>query len=51
MVVIDKGNFLKSLIVDVIVYVEDVNDNNLKFILFLYIFLVDENEFNRIFVG
>lgn len=51
MVVIDKGNFLKSSIVDVVIYVDDVNDNNLEFSLSLYIFLVDENESNRIFVG
>ena len=47
----DKGNPPKSSTADVVVYVDDVNDNNPKFSLQSYIFPVNENEPNRTFVG
>ena len=47
----DKGNPPKSSMADVVVYVDDVNDNNPKFTLQSYIFPVNENEPNRTFVG
>ena len=47
----DKGHPPKSTTADVVVYVDDVNDNNPKFTQQSYIFSVDENQPNRTFVG
>lgn len=47
----DQGNPPKSSTADVVVYVDDVNDNNPEFTSPSYFFPVSENESNRTFVG
>lgn len=47
----DRGSPPKSSTADVVVYVDDINDNNPKFTLPSYIFSVTENGNNRTVVG
>lgn len=42
-VVIDKGNLRKLFIVNVVIIILDVNDNKLRFIDLLFIFIIFEN--------